>query len=150
MKNQGHHSRQERHVVRQNVKNWHILIVDDKFDNLDLAKTALEFHGATVRTATNGLEGLEALKTFEANLILLDLAMPVMTGWEMFEAMQEKPELAAIPVIALTAHAMAGDKERVLEAGFTGYISKPFSVSTLADEIQAILDNDDTQESAEI
>lgn len=139
MKNHGHLNREDRRVVRQSIKKWHVLIVDDKVDNLVLAEAALRFHDITVRTAANGKEGLEVLESFEANLILLDLAMPVMTGWEMFKAMQEKPEWADIPVIALTAHAMAGDRERVMEAGFTGYIPKPFSVSTLVEEIQDIL-----------
>jgi two-component system, cell cycle response regulator DivK len=148
MKNQGHLSREERRVMRQNIKNWQVLIVDDKFDNLALAEAALKFHGATIRTAINGLQGLDILKTFAANLILLDLSMPEMTGWEMLEKLKENPDFAAIPVIALTAHAMDGDKEKVLEAGFTGYIPKPFSVATMAADIQAILAKIDTQESS--
>ena len=88
MKNQGHLSREERCVLRLNIKNWQVLIVDDKFDNLALAEAALKFHGATIRTAINGLQGLEILKTFAANLILLDLSMPEMTGWEMLEKLK--------------------------------------------------------------
>lgn len=146
MQNHGHLSRSERRVIRQNIKNWQVLIVDDKFDNLALAEAALRFHGATIRTAHSGIEGLKILETFEANLILLDLAMPEMTGWEMFEKIREQPKLADVPVIALTAHAMQGDKERVLDAGFTGYIPKPFSVATIVSDIEAILAKVDNQE----
>ena len=146
MKNQGHMSREERKVMRQNIKNWQVLIVDDKFDNLVLAEAALHYHGATVRKAGSGSAGLKVLETFAANLILLDLSMPEMTGWEMFEKIRAQSEFADVPVIALTAHAMQGDKERVLAAGFTGYIPKPFSVATIVSDIQAILSKIDNQE----
>ena len=146
MQNHGHLSRDERKVTRQNIKDWQVLIVDDKIDNLALVEAALRYHGATIRTAHSGVEGLEILETFEANLILLDLAMPEMTGWEMFEKIREQSKLDNVPVIALTAHAMQGDKERVLEAGFTGYIPKPFSVATIVSDIQAILAKIDNQE----
>ena len=146
MQNHGHLSREERRVMRQNIKNWQVLIVDDKPDNLTIAEAALIFHGATVRKASSGAEGLQILETFDANLILLDLAMPEMTGWEMFEKIRQQSKFDNVPVIALTAHAMQGDKERVLEAGFTGYIPKPFSVATMVTDIQAILANLDNQE----
>jgi two-component system cell cycle response regulator DivK len=146
MQNHGHMSREERKVMRQNIKNWQVLIVDDKFDNLALAEAALHFHGATVRRASSGSEGLDILENFAANLILLDLSMPEMTGWEMFEKIRAQSGFADVPVIALTAHAMQGDKERVLEAGFTGYIPKPFSVATIVSDIQAILSKIDNQE----
>ena len=150
MQNHGHLSREERKVTRQNIKEWQVLIVDDKFDNLALAEAALRFHGATIRTAHSGMEGLKILETFAANLILLDLAMPEMTGWEMFEKIREQPELNHVPIIALTAHAMQGDKEKVLEAGFTGYIPKPFSVATIVSDIQAILAQIDNLEQGNV
>jgi two-component system cell cycle response regulator DivK len=136
-----HLSRNQRRVTRQDISTWKVLIVDDKLDNLALAEAAVRFHGAQIRTAHNGKQGLEVLKNFLPTLILLDLSMPEMDGWEMFDILKNKPETATIPVIALTAHAMAGDKERVLETGFTGYIPKPFSVATFVADIEAILTN---------
>ena len=118
---------------------WHVLVVDDQPDNLAVAETALKFYGADVRVATNGREGLSVLQQFNANLILLDLSMPEMNGWDMFEQLRTNEATQHISVIALTAHAMVGDEEKVLNAGFDGYIPKPFSVSTIVSDIQKIL-----------
>lgn len=123
------------------VGDWVVLVVDDHPDNLTVAKTALTFYGAKVVTANNGQEGLEALPQVQPNLILLDLSMPVMSGWTMFEQVRADPTWDAVPIVALTAHAMHGDRERVLEAGFQGYIPKPFNVVTLVSDIQnAVID----------
>ena len=136
-----HRSREERRIVKENLAHWKVLIVDDQMDNLLVAEAALKFHGVKTHRAVNGLDGLNVLKDFQPTLILLDLSMPDMDGWEMLEEIKTRPEMQDIPIIALTAHVMLGDKERVLEAGFTGYISKPFSVSTLVSQIRAILEN---------
>ncbi len=120
-------------------KRWIVLIVDDQPDNLAIAKAVLTFQGAQVYGATNGEEGLEALRTIHPTFVLLDLSMPKMDGWEMLRRVRARPELSDIPVIALTAHAMEGDQERVLEAGFNGYITKPFDVMTLAAHIQRVI-----------
>jgi len=119
--------------------NWTVLIVDDKQDNLIVAKTALKFHGAQVHTATNGEEGLELLKTIKPTVILLDIRMPQMDGWAMFKSIRETPELAHIPVVAITAFAMDGDQEEIMKAGFDGYISKPFDMFTFVSQIEAFL-----------
>ena len=126
-------------AIRTTLKGWNILIVDDQPDNLTIAKVALEFQGATVLIATNGEEGMVLLAAHTPTLILLDLSMPKMDGWEMHRRIRIQPELAKIPVIALTAHAMGGDRERVIEAGFDGYISKPFDVMTLPDQIRQMV-----------
>lgn len=133
-------SREMRRVASEQLEDWEVLVIDDQLDNLLVAEAALKFHGATTYRARNGLEGLKVLETLRPTLILLDLSMPEMSGWEMFEKIKVKPELRDIPVIALTAHVMAGDQERVMAAGFTGYIPKPFSVSTLIGQIQRILE----------
>lgn len=117
------------------VANWTVLIVDDEPDNRVIAEKVLAFAGARVHTAANGAEGMEKLETVIPSFILLDLSMPVMDGWEMFKQVRAKPTLRQVPVIALTAHAMAGDREKVLNAGFDGYISKPFRLSTFMSEI---------------
>jgi len=117
------------------VSGWTVLIVDDEPDNLAIAQKVLSFSGARVYTACNGEEGLKALETVTPSFILLDLSMPVMDGWEMFRQVRADANTQHIPVIALTAHAMAGDRERVMEAGFDGYIAKPFRLSTFMGEI---------------
>lgn len=117
------------------VSSWTVLIVDDQPDNLAIARKVLGFGGAAIHTAENGVQGLAVLETITPSFVLLDLSMPEMDGWEMLRRMREKVETQDIPVIALTAHAMAGDRERVMEAGFDGYIAKPFRLSTFMSEI---------------
>ncbi|MBN1121053.1 MAG: response regulator [Anaerolineae bacterium] len=125
----------------EQISDWKVLIIDDDTDNLGVACEFLEFLGATVRTARDGEEGLESLKDFEPTVILLDLSMPVMDGWQMIKKLKEDEKQAAIPVIALTAHAMSHDRERVIEAGFDGHIIKPFLLSSLVDDIKRYLTN---------
>ena len=126
-------------AIRTALKGWTVLIVDDQPDNLMIAKVALEFQGAVVSIASNGEEGILLLASIQPTLILLDLSMPKMDGWDMLIQIRARPETSKIPVIALTAHAMGGDRERVMEAGFDGYISKPFDVMTLPGEIQQVV-----------
>lgn len=133
--------REQRRANPENLAEWRVLIVDDQRDNLSVAEMVFQFHKAEVRVAHNGVEALEVLKTYPATLILLDLSMPEMNGWDMFKIVRQNPETAHIPVIALTAHAMAGDEERVMAAGFDGYIAKPFSVATIVYQVQTILKN---------
>jgi two-component system cell cycle response regulator DivK len=117
------------------VSSWTVLIVDDQPDNLAIARKVLGFGGATIHTAENGVEGLAVLDKIAPSFILLDLSMPKMDGWDMLKKVRENLDTQHIPVIALTAHAMAGDRERVMEAGFDGYIAKPFRLSTFMSEI---------------
>lgn len=121
------------------VATWQILIVDDEVDNLEIVAETLEFRGAQVKTALNGKVALELLDTFPANLILTDLSMPVMDGWTMRSEIKKNQTFEQLPVIALSAHAIAGDKERALEAGFNGYLTKPINIFTLVDDIRAAL-----------
>ncbi len=117
------------------VSQWRILIVDDDDDNLGVATEYLEFMGATVRTACDGVEGLTALQTFSPSIILLDLSMPNIDGWQMLRQLRADKATATIPVIALTAHAMSDDRDRAIAAGFDGYLTKPFVLTTLLEEI---------------
>jgi two-component system, cell cycle response regulator DivK len=113
------------------VMHWKVLLVDDDMDNLGVAQQYFRFMGAQVEVAKDGVDGLEVLKRYTPTFILLDLSMPRMDGWEMLKELRLNPETAALPVIALTAHAMAADRERVLAAGFDGYITKPIILGTL-------------------
>lgn len=138
--------REQNRAQRVNVQDWRVLIVDDQNDNLTLAREALEFHGVTVQTATNGKTGLQTLESFKPTFILLDLSMPEMNGWEMQKQVREDTRWDDTPIIALTAHVMSGDRSKVMKAGFDGYIAKPFSVATFVQRIQTILEenNNDT------
>lgn len=123
----------------QNVKSWIILLVDDEPDNLEVVAETLEFRGACVKTAGNGIEALDILRNFTPNIIIADLSMPQMDGWQLRTRLKNDPKLENIPILALSAHAMAGDKERALIAGFNGYMTKPISIQSLTDDIRAAL-----------
>lgn len=128
-------SNMERNPVTNDVGQWVVLIVDDEPDNRAIAETVLSFSGVRVHTAMHGEDGLQRLEEVLPTFILLDLSMPVMDGWEMIKALRDNPKTQGIPVIALTAHAMAGDREKVMEAGFDGYIAKPFRLGTFMAEL---------------
>jgi len=120
----------------QDISTWQILIVDDEPDNLEVVSETLEFRGAQIKTAPNGKEALELLETFPANLILTDLSMPVMDGWVLRSHVKSNPKFTNIPILALSAHAIAGDQDRALEAGFDGYLTKPVNIHTLHEDIR--------------
>ena len=125
----------------KDMNQWTVLIVDDEPDNLGVAQKVLSFNGADVHIARNGLEGLAVLERLKPTFILLDLSMPEMDGWEMFSKARSIESLNSVPIIALTAHAMAGDRERVFEAGFDGYIPKPFRIDSFLEEIHNCLND---------
>lgn len=113
-----------------------ILLVEDNQVNRELVRDMLEGGQYEVFEAENGLEALHLLPKTSPDLVLLDIQMPVLDGMSAIKAMREKPQYATLPVLALTAYAMVGDKERVLAAGFSGYLTKPIDRKTLLQEIQ--------------
>lgn len=121
------------------VKTWHALAVDDDPDSLEVIRFTLAFHGAEVVTENGGRQALETLKKFKPNIVFLDLSMPDVDGWEVLKHIKNELKLENAPVIALTAHAMKGDRERVLEAGFDYYMTKPFSPITFIDELLSLM-----------
>lgn len=126
----------------QNINIWKVLVVEDDPDNRAVISDVLEFYGMTVKAAENGAKGLQVLQTFVPTLILLDLSMPIMDGWEMRAQVKAIQALQAVPIVALTAHAMPDDKQRVLAAGFDGYLKKPIAVVTLLDDLRAALERE--------
>ena len=123
------------------LKDWAVLIVDDDPKSLHIASLLLKHYGATVHTATNGQEGLTQAQATNPNFIISDLSMPVMDGWAMIAALKQDNRTATIPVIALTAHAMVGDRERAIAAGCHNYLTKPLTPANfMADLVQLLLD----------
>lgn len=120
---------------------WHVLVADDERDNLEVARRLLKLAGATVVAARNGHEALETLRTYshELRFILTDLSMPGMDGWELLYEIKQDARTAHIPVIALTAHAMMGDRERGLAAGFHNYITKPLEPTKFIPQLMNML-----------
>jgi CheY-like chemotaxis protein len=118
-----------------NFSGWRILAVDDEPDNLKLIGDVLEFKGAVVGRAESGQAALDMIEEFKPTLFLLDLAMPGVDGWELHRRLRSQSQLNNIPIIALTALAMPQDAQRVIDAGFDGYITKPFRFNELMDQI---------------
>jgi len=108
-----------------------ILVVDDNPLNSKLTKLLLARNGYVVRTAGNADEALELLKTFAPRLILMDLQLPGMDGFELTRLLKRDPVLEGVVIVALTAYAMKGDEARSLEAGCDGYIAKPLDTRAL-------------------
>lgn len=112
-----------------------ILVVEDNIDNMTLISDVLESLDYEVIKATDGEQGVEKTKAEHPDLILMDLSLPRMDGWTATKHIKSNPELSHIPIIALTAHAMVGDRERALEAGCDDYISKPINLRELAGKL---------------
>lgn len=129
--------------ANSDVSEWVVLIIDDDPDNLDVAEQTLDFYGATVHIAQDGASGLTMIPTVKPNLVITDISMPEVDGWAVLARIRAMPDFATIPIIALTAHAMVGDSERGLEAGFDGYLTKPFNMETIITDIQACLKSQD-------
>lgn len=124
---------------RDILDGWDVLVIDDDPGSLDVASRILKHYGATVYQAVDGKEGLEKAETVRPKFIISDLSMPVMDGWVFISRMQADRGLASIPTIALTAHAMIGDRERAIAAGFHNYLSKPLSPATFITDLLRLL-----------
>jgi two-component system, cell cycle response regulator DivK len=116
-----------------------ILVVEDNEANQLLATSVLEREGYRIAVASDSLQAREAIRRREPDLILMDLQLPGQGGLDFTRELKADPATAAIPVVALTALAMPGDRELSLEAGCTGYISKPIDTRTFAIEVRKYL-----------
>lgn len=115
--------------------NKNILIAEDNPVNRELLRELLETRGVEVREACNGREALDMLKENIPDVLLLDLSMPVLDGYGTICEIRNDPKLAGMLVLAVTAYAMRGDRENILDAGFDGYLSKPIEASVLWAEL---------------
>ena len=113
-----------------------ILVIEDNGQNRYLIGFILEKHGYEVIQAKDGFEGIELANEVNPALILLDIQLPLMDGYTVARKLRCNPELANVPIIAVTSYAMVGDRERVLAAGCTGYIEKPINPETFMTEVE--------------
>jgi CheY-like chemotaxis protein len=116
-----------------------ILYIEDNEDNIYVVSRRLQRKGYEVLIARDGAEGLAQAKSRAPALILVDLGLPVIDGWEVTRQLRVAPETAAIPIIALSAHAMPEDRERALAAGCNDFIAKPVDFPRLIDRIDVLL-----------
>ncbi len=116
-----------------------ILVIEDNRDNLEVMTYLLKAFGYEVLTARDGEEGLEVARHELPDLVLSDLQMPQVDGYEVARALRKDPRLARLPLVAVTAYAMRGDRDRVLAAGFDGYIAKPIVPEEFVSQVEAFL-----------
>ena len=118
-----------------------ILIVEDNEMNRDMLSRRLMRRGYEILTAVDGADGIQTTNDNKPDLILMDLSLPVIDGWEASRKIKDNPETNHIPIIALTAHVMTGDREKAIEAGCDDYDTKPVDLPRLLSKIEALLVN---------
>jgi DNA-binding response OmpR family regulator len=117
-----------------------VLVVDDHPPTLQLIRSSLEGHGWQVRTATNGAAGLLAIDEERPDLLILDVMMPVLDGFQTLDALQSREETKDLPVIMLTARSSDRDVAHGWRAGVTSYLTKPFSIDQLLKLVERVLE----------
>jgi two-component system, cell cycle response regulator DivK len=116
-----------------------ILLIEDNIDNFELVRYLLEREGYEVLAAYDGQGGLDISRRELPDLILMDLSLPVIDGWTAARMLKDDPLTSQIPLLALTAHTLPGDRKRAIESGFDGYISKPIDVVRFGENIKKTL-----------
>jgi CheY-like chemotaxis protein len=120
-----------------------VLLVEDNEDNRIVYSTILRHFGYAVTEALNGEEGIAKARSEHPDLILMDISIPVIDGWEATQVLKHDPQTREIPIIALTAHALASDREKAMEVGCDGYLAKPCEPRAVVAEVQRFLGRGD-------
>jgi two-component system, cell cycle response regulator DivK len=118
----------------------HILVVEDNLDNYELVRTILELAGYDTFLAVNGRDGVDAARKQKPELILMDMSMPEMDGWDATALIREDPETTHIPMIALTVHTLPVERKRAIDAGVNAYLAKPYDASQLIQLVGNVLE----------
>ncbi|HNY97239.1 MAG TPA: response regulator [Smithellaceae bacterium] len=113
-----------------------ILVIEDNEQNLYLVRFILEKNGYTVHAAMDGQTGIDRAAELKPDLILLDIQLPVMDGYTVAKHLRADPQVSGIPIVAVTSHAMVGDREKAMEVGCNGYIEKPINPDTFMSEVE--------------
>jgi len=116
-----------------------ILIAEDNAVNRELLRELLEMRGHTVTEACDGEEALRMIEQTQPDLLLLDIGMPLLDGFGVVQQIRENPRFGSLPVVAVTAYAMQGDREKILSSKFDGYLSKPVNARSLGEELDRLL-----------
>lgn len=124
-----------------------LLLVEDNEDNRTIYCTVLRHHGYAVIEAQDGVRAVELARSEQPDLILMDISIPRMDGWEATRILRSDPRTQAIPIIALTAHALADDRERATEVGFSSYLAKPIEPRLVVAEIRRWIGDGDSNAS---
>lgn len=116
-----------------------VLLVEDNEDNLLVYRTILEHVGYRVLEARDGEEGIDSARTEIPDMILMDISIPKIDGWEVTRRLKDDEETSQIPVVALTAHALEEDRERAISAGCDGYLAKPVEPRRVVEEVERFI-----------
>jgi CheY-like chemotaxis protein len=125
-----------------------VLVAEDNPVNRELLRELLEARGYHVTEAPDGQEALRMIEQAHPDILLLDIGMPILDGFAVVRKIRENPSLATLIVLAVTAYAMQGDRENILNAGFDGYLSKPINARDLANELERLLRQREDQNTA--
>jgi CheY-like chemotaxis protein len=116
-----------------------VLLVEDNEDNRIVYSTILQHFGYRVMEALNGEEGIAKARAEKPDLILMDISIPVIDGWEATQVLKRDPETRSIPIVALTAHALVSDREKAMEVGCDSYLAKPCEPKAVVSEVAKII-----------
>ena len=116
-----------------------ILLVEDNELNRDMLSRRLQRRGYDVTIAVDGQEGVEKARTEKPDIVLMDMDLPILNGWDATRTLRKDPEMSRLPIIALTAHALAADRDRALQAGCDEYQSKPVDFQELLSKIEQLV-----------
>ncbi|PZO51181.1 MAG: response regulator [Alphaproteobacteria bacterium] len=116
-----------------------VLLIEDNEQNRYLATFLLEKAGFAVTSAADGLRGIEMARESVPSIILLDIQLPRLNGYDVAQTLRASPELSRVPIVAVTSYAMPGDREKALEAGCDGYIEKPIDPETFVSQVERYL-----------
>jgi two-component system cell cycle response regulator DivK len=124
---------------RMSIGGKTVLLVEDNEDNRIVYSTILQHFGYVVMEALNGEEGIAKARADHPDLILMDISIPVIDGWEATQVLKRDPETRGIPIIALTAHALASDREKAMEVGCDSYLAKPCEPKAVVSEVEKFI-----------
>jgi len=125
-----------------------VLIAEDNAVNRELLREILETRGYAVDEACDGQAALEMIEQIRPDILLLDIGMPILDGFAVVRRIRENPRFAYLPVLAVTAYAMQGDREKILNSGFDGYLSKPVNWTVLEEELDRLLKGREDRDAA--
>jgi len=121
------------------ISNWDVLIVEDEPDNMDVVQEVLGYYNIRTHSAYSAEEALEMMKTIRPNLLILDLALPMMDGWGLLSTIRSNPETATVPAVAVTAYHSSNVAQQAIKAGFDAYFPKPIEATSFVRELERIL-----------
>lgn len=126
-------------MVSREPSTWRVLVVEDEYDSIQMVSKILQHHGAEVHVARTGLECLEILESLMPSLVIMDLALPEMDGWETLAKIRANPTTQELPVVAITAYHSVSVEEDAREAGFNAYFPKPLNTNRIIQQLGEIV-----------